>query len=53
MVGHINPRCRRCRKTAMEIARDPLMPCRVVTLPFDEKPSPAQAELPITEKRAS
>jgi len=38
----------------MQIARVPLMPCRVMTLPFEEKPAPAKADLkPTWERKAA
>jgi hypothetical protein len=56
MVGHINPHCTKCGKTAMELARQRRTICRRATLPFDEPLTllPAPAQRPQTMKdRAS
>jgi hypothetical protein len=51
MVGHMNPHCAVCGRTAMQIAKSPLMACRRATLPFDEiDPAPLKVSLPTKAK---
>lgn len=54
MIGYINPKCARCGKTAMEIARAPRVACRRATLPFDEPtPAPMKAEAGLARRKAA
>jgi hypothetical protein len=53
---YISPKCRRCRRNAMQIQRDPFAACAVAAplLPFDElKPTPAKSQLRSLKERAS
>lgn len=51
MVGHFNPRCAVCGRTAMQIQRSVSAPCERMTLPFDViEPPPAAEGQPIVQR---